>query len=177
MCISIKATYKQRHTKEQPMSLTAADIMTRNVVTAKPDDTIAKVARSLSDHGISAMPVCNATGAVIGMVSEGDLIAPVGTSSSTKRSWWLNLLADGTELAPSFLDCIKVENRRVGDLMVTPVITATPSTTIPELADLLMKHHIKRLPVVSDGKLVGIVSRANLIDAFVRTPDAVVEAL
>jgi CBS domain-containing protein len=151
--------------------------MTRNVVTVEPDDTIAKVARSLSDHGISAVPVCDARGAVIGMVSEGDLIAPFGASSSTKRSWWLNLLAEGADLAPSFLDCIKVENRRVGDLMVRPVVTATPAATVPELADLLMKHHIKRLPVISDGKLVGIVSRADLIDAFARTPDAVVEAL
>jgi CBS domain-containing protein len=159
------------------MSLTAADIMTRNVVTAKPNDTIAKVARSLSDRGISAVPICDALGAVIGMVSEGDLIAPVGATRSTKRSWWLNLLAEGTDHAPSFRDCIKVENQRVGDLMVAPVVTAPPTATIPELADLLMKHHIKRLPVVSDGKLVGIVSRADLIDAFARTPDAIVEAL
>jgi CBS domain-containing protein len=151
--------------------------MTRNVVTAKPDDTVTKVARLLSDHGISAVPVCDAAGAVVGMVSEGDLIAPVGTTSSTKRSWWLNRLAEGTDLAPSFLDSIKVENRRVADLMVTPVITAAPSMTVPELADLLMKYHIKRLPVVSGGKLVGIVSRADLIHAFARTPDAIVESL
>jgi CBS domain-containing protein len=151
--------------------------MTRNVMTAKPDDTVAKVARLLSDHGISAVPVCDAAGAVVGMVSEGDLIGPVGTTSSTKRSWWLNLLAEGTDLAPSFLDLIKVENRRVADLMVTPVITAAPSTTVPELADLLMKYHIKRLPVVSGGKLVGVVSRADLIHAFARTPDAIVESL
>ena len=159
------------------MSLTAADIMTRNVVTAKPDDTVAKVARSLSDRGISAVPICDAMGAVVGMVSEGDLIAPVGATRSTKRSWWLNLLAEGTDLAPSFLDCIKVENQRVGDLMVAPVVTVLPTATIPELADLLTKHRIKRLPVVSDGKLVGIVSRADLVDAFARTPEAVVEAL
>jgi CBS domain-containing protein len=151
--------------------------MTTNVVTAKPDDTVAKVARLLSDHDISAVPICDAAGAVVGMVSEGDLIGPVGTTSSTKRSWWLNLLAEGTDLAPSFLDSIKVENRRVSDLMVTPVITAAPSMTVPELADLLMKYHIKRLPVVSDGKLVGIVSRANLIHAFARTPDAIAEGL
>ena len=159
------------------MSLTAADIMTRNVITAGPDDTVAKVARLLSDHNISAAPVCDANGAVAGMVSEGDLIEPVGTASATKRAWWLNLLAEGTDLAPSFLECIKVENRRIGDLMVTPVVTAEPGTTVPELADLLVQHHIKRLPIVQDGKIIGIVSRADLIRTFAQTPDAVLEAL
>ncbi|HVY14115.1 MAG TPA: CBS domain-containing protein [Rhodopila sp.] len=157
--------------------LTAADIMTRSVVCAKPNDTVAIVARLLSDHDISAVPVCDASGAVIGMISEGDLIAPVGEQNIARRTWWLGLLADGMDLAPSFLDCIKVENRSVGDLMVSPVITASPETTVPQLADLLVKHHVKRLPIVKDGKLVGIVSRADLVQAFARTPDAIVEAL
>ncbi|HQT75740.1 MAG TPA: CBS domain-containing protein [Rhodopila sp.] len=159
------------------MSLAAADIMTKNVVTAKPDDTVANVARSLSDHDISALPVCDAAGQIVGMVSEGDLIAPVGTERAARRTWWLNLLAEGTDLAPSFLDCIKVENRRIGDLMVSPVVTAAPDTSVSELADLMVDHRIKRLPIVKDGKLVGIVSRADLIHAFARTPDAIVEGL
>jgi CBS domain-containing protein len=159
------------------MTLYAAEIMTKDVVTAHPEDSVAKVARLLSDHGISALPICDAQGAVIGMLSEGDLIRPFGQSHALKRAWWLNLLADGTDLAPSFLECIKVENHPARDLMVTPVVTATPDTTVPELADLLSRHHIKRLPVVSDGKLVGIVSRADLVHAIARTPDAVAEAL
>jgi len=159
------------------MPITAADIMTADVKTVRPEASVAEVARVLCDHGISAVPVCDAHGQVIGMLSEGDLLRPVGQDSATRRSWWLNLLAEGTDLAPSFLECISVENQQARTLMITPVITAAPETTVPELADLLVRHHIKRLPILRDGKLVGIVSRADLVRALARTPDAIVEAL
>ncbi|MFL5256416.1 MAG: CBS domain-containing protein [Rhodopila sp.] len=157
------------------MSLTAADIMTKTVLTAKPDDTVAAVAKLLSEHDISAVPVCDANGAVIGMVSESDLLTPVGTESTARRSRWLTLLAEGTDFAADFVEYIGMGNRRIGDLMVKPVITAAPDTGVPQLADLLVRHHVKRLPIVQDGRLVGLVSRADLIRAFARDPDAVVE--
>jgi CBS domain-containing protein len=159
------------------MTLTAADIMTTRVKTVGPDASVAEIARLLSDNQISAVPVCDAHGQVLGMLSEGDLLRPVGRHTADKRAWWLNLLAEGTDLAPSFLECISVENQRARNLMVAPVITASPDASVPELADLLVTNHIKRLPVVRDGKLVGIVSRADLITALARTPDAIVEAL
>jgi CBS domain-containing protein len=159
------------------MTLTAADIMTKKVVIAHPDDSVAKVARMLSDHQISAVPVCDAQGSVLGMLSEGDLIRPFGRQNASKRAWWLNLLAEGTDLAPSFLDFLRVENHPARELMVTPAVTAAPDTPLSELADLLARHHIKRLPILRDGELVGIVSRADLVHAIARTPDAVAEAL
>jgi CBS domain-containing protein len=159
------------------MTLTAADIMTTKVVTARPDDAVAKVARLLGDHEISALPICDADGGVVGMLSEGDLIQPVEKEGVSKRAWWLNLLANGADLAPSFLECLRVENHLARDLMVTPVITASPDTSVPELADLLARNHIKRLPILRDGTLVGIVSRADLVHAIARTPDAVAEAI
>lgn len=159
------------------MTLTAADIMTKNVKTVRPDASVAEIARLLCDNQISAVPVCDAQGQVIGMLSEGDLLRPVGQEHAAKRAWWLNLLADGTDLAPSFLECISVENQLARNLMIAPVVTASPDNTVPELADLLMRHHIKRLPVLRDGKLVGIVSRADLIRSLARTPDAITEAL
>jgi CBS domain-containing protein len=159
------------------MTLTAADIMTTKVITARPEDSVAKVARLLSDHGISALPICDSQGVVLGMLSEGDLILPFGKENATKRAWWLNLLADGTDLAPDFLECIRVENHPARDLMVTPVLTAKPDTTLPELADLISRHHVKRLPILRDGKLVGIVSRADLVTAIAVTPDAIAESL
>ena len=159
------------------MALTAADIMTKNVKTARPDASVAEVARVLSEHDISAVPVCDADGQVLGMLSEGDLLRPVGQESTTKRTWWLNLLAEGTDLAPSFLECISVQNQRARNLMSGPVITASPASSVAELADLLVRHHIKRLPILQAGKLVGIVSRADLVRALARTPDAVAEAL
>ncbi len=159
------------------MSLTAADIMTTSVKTVRPDASVAEVARLLTDNAISAVPVCDERGHLLGMLSEGDLLRPVGKENATKRAWWLNLLAEGTDLAANFLQCIGVENQRARTLMVTPVITATTDTGVGELADLLVRHRIKRLPVVLDGKVVGIVSRADLIRAMARTPDAVGEAL
>jgi len=159
------------------MSLTAADIMTTSVKTARPDAPVSEVARLLSDNGISAVPVCDDQGQVLGMLSEGDLLRPVGQESATKRSWWLNLLAEGTDLAPTFLESISVENQRARNLMVGPVITASAETTVPELADLLVRHHIKRLPILRDGKLIGIVSRADLVRALARTPGAIIEAI
>jgi CBS domain-containing protein len=159
------------------MELTTADIMTKNVKSARLNDSVAEVARVLSDNEISAVPVCDDKGAVVGMLSEGDLLRPVGKASAVKRAWWLNLLAEGTDLAPSFLECIRVENRRAHELMISPAITTTPQASIPEVADLLVNHHIKRLPVIEDGKLVGIVSRADLVRALAKTPDAIAEAL
>ena len=159
------------------MSLTAADIMTTNVKTVRASASVAEIARLLSDNEISAVPVCDAQGQVLGMLSEGDLLRPVGKEQATKRAWWLNLLAEGTDLAPSFMECISVENQRAETMMVAPAITAAPDNTVPELADLLVRHHIKRLPIIRDGKLVGIVSRADLVRVLARTPDAIVEAL
>jgi CBS domain-containing protein len=159
------------------MSLTAADIMTTSVKTARPDAPVSEIARLLCDNGISAVPVCDDQGQVLGMLSEGDLLRPIGKESATKRSWWLNLLAEGTDLAPTFLESISVENQRARNLMVGPVITASAETTVPELADLLVRHHIKRLPILRDGKLIGIVSRADLVRALARTPSAIIEAI
>lgn len=159
------------------MTLTAAGIMTTKVVTARPEDSVAKVARLLSEHEISAVPVCDPQGGVLGMLSEGDPMRPFGKETAIKRAWWLNLLADGTDLAPSFLECLRVENRPARELMVAPVITASPDSSVSELAELLARHHIKRLPILRDGKLVGIVSRADVVRAIARTPDAVAEAL
>jgi CBS domain-containing protein len=157
------------------MMLSAADIMTRDVVSARPDDAVAQVAKLMSDRGISAVPVCDEAGRPLGMLSEGDLMRPLGQEHALKRDWWLNLLAEGVDLAPAFLDYIRVDHRRARDLMIKPVITAKEGTSVPELADLLVRHRIKRVPIVREGKLVGVVSRADVVRALARTPDAIVE--
>ncbi len=159
------------------MPLTAADVMTTNVKTVGPDAKVAEIARLLSDNNISAVPVCDDQGRVLGVVSEGDLLRPVGQTMSAKRAWWLTLVADGTEVAPSVLECISMQNQRARDLMVAPAISATEATTVAAMADMLMNHRIKRLPILRDGTLVGIVSRADLVHALARTPSAIAEAL
>lgn len=159
------------------MSLTAASIMTRDVVTVLPDDSVAEVAKRLSDHEISAVPVCDKQGTVVGMLSEGDLMRPFGKEKALRRAWWLNLLAEGTDLAPAFLDYVRLDSRRARDLMITPVITAPEDATVLELADLLARHQIKRVPIIREGKLVGIVSRADVVRALASNPDELTEPI
>jgi CBS domain-containing protein len=154
------------------MTITAASIMTRKVICAGPDDPVAKLARLLSDHRISAVPVCDAHGNLLGMVSEGDLMRPFGKANALKREWWLEMLAEGTDLAPAFLDYIKQDNRTAADLMTAPVITASEDTTLADLAELLSGHLIKRVPVLRGGKMTGIVSRSDIVRALAYSPDA-----
>jgi CBS domain-containing protein len=154
------------------MSIHAGEIMTRTVVTAPPTATVAQIARLMSQNGISALPICDKDGSLLGMVSEGDLIPALGQKPMARRAWWLEVLAEGTDLAPEFLDYIRLDNRTAEQFMQRSVIAATERTPIAEIADLLSRHHIKRVPILRDGKLVGIVSRADLIRAIVQAPQA-----
>ncbi len=155
------------------MPITSASVMTHLVVSVRPDDTVAEAAALLARHGISAAPVCDKDGKLLGMVSEGDLLRPFGQENALHRSWWLGMLAQGAELAPAFAEYLRSDRRRVRDLMTGPVVTATEATPLGELADLLLRHKIKRVPIVRDGKLVGVVSRADLICALARAPETV----
>ncbi|MBW4024046.1 MAG: CBS domain-containing protein [Proteobacteria bacterium] len=152
------------------MSITAADIMTRDVVTARPEDPVRRVAQLLADHDISAVPICDEAGALIGMLSEGDLMRPFGQENMLKRAWWLSLLAEGTDLAPDFVDYVRMDSRLARDLMTTPVISVSATTTLVEMAGLMTDHKIKRLPILQDGKLVGMVSRSDVVRAMARAP-------
>jgi CBS domain-containing protein len=153
----------------------AASIMSRGVITAHPTDTVARVARILAEHAISAVPVCDDNGALLGMISEGDLMRPFVDTSVNRRAWWLMLLADGNDLAPEFLDYVRVDRHQIGDLMTKPVITATETAHVTELAEQMVRNRIKRVSIVREGKLVGIVSRADVIRAIAQSPGAVVE--
>ncbi len=154
------------------MAVDAASIMTRAVISTTPDATVADVAALLAKHDISAVPVCEADGRLVGMLSEGDLMRPFGVKNEMRRAWWLEMLAEGTDLAPEFVDYMRLDRRRARDLMTRDVVTATEGTSAAELADLVSQHRIKRVPIVRDGKLVGIVSRADLVRALARSPTA-----
>jgi CBS domain-containing protein len=156
------------------MTIQARSIMTRDVVTARPEDSVARVARLLSEHGISAVPVCDQDGKLLGMVSEGDLMRPFIERNALRRAWWLGLLAEGTDLAPEFLDYIRLDHRRAQDVMTQAVVAADEDTGVPEIAGMLARHAIKRVPVVRDGRLVGIVSRADIVRVLAQKPEAIV---
>lgn len=140
----------------------AHDVMVSPVVTVKPSATVKDVARLFLERRISAVPVVTGQGKLVGIVSEGDLVHRAEIGTEQRRSWWLLLLAEDQELAA---DYIKAHGRKIEDVMVRNVITATPDTPLDEVARLLEQHGIKRVPIVRDGQLVGIVSRANLVQA------------
>jgi CBS domain-containing protein len=141
----------------------ASDIMVSNVVTVRPDQTVQEVAEILLNRHISGVPVLNAAGELVGIVSEGDLMRHADAGTQHRRSWWLRLLMGREGLA---YDYIKEHARKVEDVMTRDVITASPDTTVSEIAELLERNRIKRVPIVKDRKVVGIVSRANLLHAL-----------
>ncbi|MFP3563321.1 CBS domain-containing protein [Paraburkholderia sp. SIMBA_030] len=145
----------------------ASDVMTSNVVSAKPDMTVSEVARLLVDKGISGAPVIDATGHVVGMISEGDLLhrEELGTDQR-RRSWWLDLFSSGNDAK----DYIKTHAQTVQDVMTAPVISVDEDTPLSEVANIMETRRIKRVPVTKAGQLVGIVSRANLVQALASAP-------
>ena len=125
--------------------------------------------RSQGYSGFSAIPVVDANGAPVGMVSESDLIRREIDRRTPRRAWWLELLAEGEDLAAEFVDYLKAADRPARDIMAAPVVTVAEDTPIRAIAEALQEHGIKRVPVVRDGRIVGIVSRADLVRALARS--------
>ncbi len=142
----------------------AADVMVTDVITVHMDTPVAKIAEVLLANRISAVPVVNDKGAIVGIVSEGDLIHRVEAGTERHRSWWLELLTGKETLAQEF---VKSHARKAADVMTHAVVSVKPDTPLGDIASLLEKHGIKRVPVVNNGKIAGIVSRANLVQALV----------
>ncbi|MGD9879714.1 MAG: CBS domain-containing protein [Reyranella sp.] len=140
----------------------ASDVMVSPVITVKSTATVKAVARLFLDRRISAAPVVDDAGKLVGIVSEGDLIHRVEIGTERRRGSWLALLID--EHAPA-ADYIKSHAAKVGDIMTRKVVTATPDTPLQDVAMMMEMNGIKRIPVVRDGEMVGLVSRANLVQA------------
>lgn len=145
----------------------AKDIMTTNVITIEPDIGVRDIAKRLLSNHISAAPVVERDGRLIGIISENDLMRRPETGTERHPSWWLFLVTSPDEAAKRF---IKSHGQHAADIMTRPVISVEEDTPIQEIADLLEKHRIKRVPVVREDKVVGIVSRANLIRALAMQP-------
>ena len=138
----------------------AADIMTRQVVSIGPDATVTEAARCMLENRISGLPVCNSDGRLLGIVSEGDLLRRAETGTARRTSWWLAMFAGASTQAA---DYTKSHGRHVRDVMTESLFAVTEETPLEEVIRLLEGNRIKRVPVLRDGKLVGIVSRANLL--------------
>ena len=150
--------------------MNASDVMTKNVFTVGPETPTRTVAKLLLEKGFSAVPVVDTNGAVIGMVGESDLIAREISARAPRRVWWLELLAEGEDLAAEFVDYLKAADRPVREVMAAPVFTVAEDTPVEAIAETLQAHDIKRVPVLRDDRIVGIVSRADLIRALAKTP-------
>ncbi len=141
----------------------AMDVMVRDVVTVSPDDDVADAIQLLADYDVSALPVVDDDENVVGIISEADLLHREEIGTEKHRPWWLEAVTPASTLAGEFA---KSHGRRVAEIMSTDVVSASEDTPLGEIATLLERHRIKRVPILRSGKLVGIVSRSNLIQAL-----------
>jgi CBS domain-containing protein len=142
---------------------TASTIMTTKVVTVSPETSVAEIARLLLEHQISAVPVVDGEHRVIGIVSEGDLLGRPPTGS--QRGWWLRLFDEAAACLEEIATARHVKARSV---MTSPAVTVEGQAPIDVLATLMRRRRVKRVPVVKDGRLIGIVSRTDVLDALAR---------
>jgi CBS domain-containing protein len=148
------------------------DLMTTNVLTIGPEASIGDVAAVLTDYRISGLPVCSIEGHVLGVVSEGDILYKEHDPRDRGLGGPLGWLIQGIPSADAYE---KAAATTAGEAMSSPAITIAPYESVSAAARLMTEHGVNRLPVVQDEKLVGIVTRADLVRAFSR-PDAEVEA-
>jgi CBS domain-containing protein len=142
----------------------ARDVMTLAVYTVKPTMSVRDVARLFMQRRISAVPVVDDQGKIVGIVSEGDLVHRSEISTQRRHPWWLDLMVRDEVLDAE--EYIKAHAKQVANIMTRNLITAEPDTPLQEIVEILEKYGIKRVPIVRNGQLVGIVSRANLVQAI-----------
>lgn len=141
----------------------AKDIMTTKVVTIAVDGTVEGAVGLMLDNHVSALPVVDAEGGLVGLISEGDLMRRASEQDEPRKPWWLKVFAGANETQSEF---VKLRSRHVADVMTREVVSVDEDTPVGDIARLLEKHRIKRVPVMSGGRLTGIVSRANLLHAL-----------
>jgi CBS domain-containing protein len=145
----------------------ARDLMTPDVVTVAPNTPVMGVARLLAERHISAVPVTDVDRKVLGIVSESDLLRQVAGREDETPGFFKSLFADPARMAEQY---VKAHGRTAKDIMTTQIVTVSEDTPVGEIAELLEKVNIRRVVVLRDGRLVGIVSRADLLRALVSPP-------
>ncbi len=140
----------------------AHQIMTRNVISVKPDTSIADAANTMLQHHISGLPVVSETGKLVGIISEGDFIRRAEIGTQRKRGRWLKLLLGPGRAAADF---IHEQGRKVSEIMSSEPLTVIEDATLEEIVRVMETNHVKRLPVLRGNQMVGIVTRGNLLQA------------
>jgi CBS domain-containing protein len=144
---------------------TAGDLMTRDVAVVHPETSLLDAVKLMAQRRISGVPVVDNDGNVVGVLSEGDLVR-WHEGYNEKQARWMDMLAEGFQLAPAFLEGVREQHRRVKTVMSPGAVTVTEGMLAREVAHLMYSKNIKRVPVVRDGKLVGIVARSDLVRAL-----------
>lgn len=152
-----------RQTMEAAMK--AEDVMTQYVTSVGPDDAVSKVIRIMLQNEISGLPVLDEHGRLIGMITEGDLLRRVETGTQRRRARWIEFFMGPGRSAEEY---VRSHGRRVSELMTQDPVSVTEDTPLQDVVTLMEKRRIKRVPVVRGDKVVGIVSRANLLHALAR---------
>ena len=148
--------------------LTVRDAMTRSVISVGPDDPLKDVARSLLDAGVSGVPVVDSHGAVLGIVSEADFLIKGQGPQAIRHRRLARLLG---ESAATREQLTKLGARTAGEAMTSPAVTIGPAQSLQEAAAIMTEQQVNRLPVVDHGSLVGILTRADLVRAYVRSDE------
>lgn len=140
--------------------MNAQEAMTKDVVTVGPEATVAEIAALLVRHRISAVPVVSKDNRVVGIVSQTDLGHRSETGTEKKRKWWLDVFADADAKAREY---IKSHGLKAQDVMTRFIVSVSKATSLSEVAEVLDTHRIRQVPVMEDGKLVGMISRTDLV--------------
>jgi CBS domain-containing protein len=143
----------------------AADVMTHRAVTVRYDASVAEAARLMLQYQISGLPVVDDTGRLSGIVTEGDFLRHIDAGAEQQRPRLLEFLLSPARLAGKYAHS---HGRKVDEVMTRQVITVSEETPLDEIVRLMERHRIKRLPVVRDSRVIGIVSRANLLRRLAR---------
>jgi len=141
----------------------AKDVMTSPVVSIEPDASIWQAVRIMLQRHVSGLPVIDQEGSLVGIVTEGDFLRRAETGTQRRRPRWLEYLIGPGRLADEYT---RAHGRKVSEIMTADPLTITEDTPLDEIVRLMEKRQIKRLPVVCDQHVVGIVSRANLVHAL-----------
>ncbi|MDE2285479.1 MAG: CBS domain-containing protein [Hyphomicrobiales bacterium] len=141
-----------------------SDVMTRNVVSIRPDDTILKAVRLMLQNRISGLPVVDADGSLVGMITEGDFLRRNEIDTERRRPKWIEFVLGPGRIAGEY---VLASGRKVEEVMTAEPITVGEDVSLAAVVELMERNSIKRLPVLRDGKIVGIISRANLMRALV----------
>ena len=145
------------------MTMQVRDVMTRNVISVAANETILKAAQLMLQNRISGLPVVDAQGKLVGIVTEGDFLRRGEIGTQRQRPKWLEFLVGPGRLAAEYAHA---SGRKVDEVMTPDPSTVTEDNSLETVVELMERRRIKRLPVLRDGRMVGIVSRANLMHAL-----------